>query len=249
MHREEDDVFQPRPALSTAKAGARELTPHTDPPPGPAAGWSAEGVISALEPLMTDERRQRLKQTLARRLDSVTVLFDQPHDPHNGSAVLRSCDAFGIQRVHVVRGPESFAASRMVAKGSQQWVDLVEHERPEAAVALLKASGYRLLVTHPAGRLTPEELAAVPRVALVLGNERDGVSRALTEAADDTVRIPMCGFVESLNVSVTAAILAHAACRGKSGDLSEARSLNVYARWLRKSVPRADEVLDALDPC
>jgi hypothetical protein len=59
----------------------------------------------------------------------------------------------------------------------------------------------------------------------------------------------MCGFVESLNVSVTAAILVHAACGGKSGDLSEARSLNVYARWLRKSVPRADEVLGALDPC
>jgi tRNA (guanosine-2'-O-)-methyltransferase len=82
-----------------------------------------------------------------------------------------------------------------------------------------------------------------------LGNERDGVSQELTELADDTVRIPMRGFVESLNVSVTAAILVQAACQGRPSDLSERERQNIYARWLRKSVPRADEVLGALKPC
>jgi tRNA (guanosine-2'-O-)-methyltransferase len=137
----------------------------------------------------------------------------------------------------------------MVAKGSQRWVDIVEHEEATSAIDLLRASGFSILVTHPEGRLTPEDLPQIGKVALVLGNERDGVSDALTQAADDTVRIPMCGFVESLNVSVTAAILAQAACRGRTGDLSKERSENVYARWLRISVPRADEVLGALDPC
>lgn len=246
MNRDDDDVFEPPAALFSA---GNSLTPEADPLPGPNPAWTAQGVITALAPLTTEERRARLQATLAHRLDSVTVVFDQPHDPHNGSAVLRSCDAFGIQRVHIVRGAETFTASRMVAKGSQRWVDIVDHESPEPALHLLRASGFRILVTHPEGRLTPEELPSINKVALVLGNERDGVSEALTEAADDTVRIPMCGFVESLNVSVTAAILAQAACRGRSGDLSADRLQNVYARWLRNSVPRADEVLGALNPC
>jgi tRNA (guanosine-2'-O-)-methyltransferase len=137
----------------------------------------------------------------------------------------------------------------VVAKGSQRWVDIVEHDRPETVIEVLRKEGYRLLVTHPEGTLTPEDLDAIPRVALILGNERDGVCPELTAAADDTIRIPMCGFVESLNVSVSAAILARAACRTRSGDLSAERTLNVYARWLRNSVPRADEVLHALEPC
>jgi tRNA (guanosine-2'-O-)-methyltransferase len=250
MKREDDDVFEPTPALvSRGAPGGPSLDPLDDPPPGPTSAWTARGVIEALEPLTLPERRERLRQTLGKRLDSVTVVLDSPHDPHNGSAVLRSCDAFGIQRVHVVRSHEAFAASRMVAKGSQRWVDIIDHSSVEAAVDLLRRSGFRLLVTHPEGRLVPEDLPRLGRVALVLGNERDGVSEELTRACDDTLRIPMCGFVESLNVSVTAAILAHAACHGRPGDLSERRAQNVYARWLRNSVPRADEVLGALEPC
>jgi tRNA (guanosine-2'-O-)-methyltransferase len=202
-----------------------------------------------LEPLTTDERRVRLRETLEHRLSSVTVLFDNPHDPHNGSAVLRSCDAFGVQRVHVVRGHEKFAASRMVSKGSERWVDVVDHTDPQVAADLLHQDGFKLLVTHPEGKLTPRDLPKLEKVALILGNERDGVSPELTAAADETIRIPMCGFVESLNVSVTAAILVQAACEGRNGDLTPTQFDNVYARWLTNSVPRAEEVLRALPPC
>lgn len=221
----------------------------SDPKPGPHPSWTASGVVAALEPLSTEKRSQRLQAILSKRTGSVTVLFDHPHDPHNGSAVLRSCDAFGVQRVHVICGHEQFAASRMVSKGSERWVDLIHHESPQVAADLLKKDGFKLLVTHPEGRLTPSDLSSIDKVALVLGNERDGVSPELAAHADDTIRIPMRGFVESLNVSVTAAILVQAACDGRPSDLSDGERRNIYARWLRKSVPRADEVLRALNPC
>lgn len=246
MHREDDDVFEPAPALRTEGLLDANLP---EPAPGPTPAWTAAGVIAALEPLSMDARSARLKSILAARTSSVTVVFDHPQDPHNGSAVLRSCDAFGVQRVHVICGNEQFAASRMVAKGSERWVDIIHHERPEVAARVLRQEGFRLLVTHPEGRLTPADLPSLDKVALILGNERDGVSPELTELCDDTIQIPMRGFVESLNVSVTAAILVQAACQGRPSDLTEEERQNIYARWLRKSVPRADEVLHALKPC
>lgn len=246
MHREDEDVFEPTPALRTG--GVDEPTLRM-PTPGPTSAWTAAGVIAALESLATDARGDRLKSILAERTGSVTVVFDHPHDPHNGAAVLRSCDAFGVQRVHVICGHEEFAASRMVSKGSERWVDIIHHESPDVAADLLRKEGFQLLVTHPEGRLLPSDLASLGKVALILGNERDGVSRELTRLADDTVQIPMRGFVESLNVSVTAAILVQAACQGRPSDLGQPERENIYARWLRKSVPRADEVLQALKPC
>lgn len=246
MHREDDDVFEPTPALYSAGLGGATLP---EPPPGPTLNWTAAGVIAALEPLATEARSDRLKSILTKRTRSVTVVFDHPRDPHNGSAVLRSCDAFGVQRVHVICAQDQFAASRMVAKGSDRWVDIIHHESAEVAARFLRADGFRLLVTHPEGHLRPADLSSLDKVALILGNERDGVSPDLTRLADDTVRVPMRGFVESLNVSVTAGILVQAACQGRPGDLEERERQNIYARWLRKSVPRADEVLYALKPC
>ncbi len=245
MNREVDDVFSPTPACRTSLA---TVSGPILPAPGPSPGWTAQGVIERLEPLTLEERRQRLSSTLANRLASVTVVFDNAHDPYNGSAVLRSCDAFGVQRVHVVVEHKEFTASKLIAKGSQRWVDIIEHTDPLVAVEHLKSSGFKLLATHPQGNLTPADLSGEEKIALLLGNERDGVGPVLTEAADDTVRIPMCGFVESLNVSVSAAILLQAATQGRQGDLSPEEQENIYARWLRRSVPRSDEVLNSFSP-
>jgi tRNA (guanosine-2'-O-)-methyltransferase len=246
MNRDDDDVFQP----TAHRILPLEQSPSSGLiPPGPSSDWTAAGIIEALWELTVAERRERLKSVLEKRIRSVTVVLDHPHDPHNGSAVLRSCDAFGVQRIHIVRGEESFAASRMVSKGSERWIDVLEHRDSVRLIEDLKASGFRTLVTHPEGRLTPADLGSLEKVALILGNERDGVSSELSQTADDTVKIPMCGFVESLNVSVSAAILLQAATSGRKGDLTVEERENTYARWLRKSVPRADEVLSALKPC
>jgi tRNA (guanosine-2'-O-)-methyltransferase len=103
----------------------------------------------------------------------------------------------------------------------------------------------QLVATHPAGELAPEDLAAVPRLALVLGNEREGIDPEIEAACSQRVQVPMRGFVESLNVSVTAAILLHAATRARTGDLDAATRRRLYARGLYLSVPQAAKVLAA----
>jgi tRNA (guanosine-2'-O-)-methyltransferase len=210
------------------------------------AGWTPESVIETLEPLTLDERRARLWSVIRGRIGSVTVLMDAPHDPHNAAAVLRSCDGLGIPRVHLVPREEDFAVGRTVAKGAERWIEVVPHRSPEAALDALHAQGFTTVATHPEGNLSAEELADVPRVALILGNEHDGLRDALHQGAKESVRIPMRGFVESFNVSVAAAVLLYAATRGRAGDLSEAEQLRFYARALVRSVPRALDVLAAI---
>lgn len=209
------------------------------------AGWTAEQVISTLEPFVRPERVARIEQVLGARLGSVTVLMDAPHDPHNAGAVLRTCDAFGIPELHVIPRVETLLVGRSVTKGTERWVDLVEHATVDLAVSALTARGFTLVATHPEGQLMPEDLANLARVALVLGNERDGLCNDLNAAASCSVRVPMRGFVESLNVSVAAAVLLAAATRGRPGDLALADRELLYARGLFHSIPRARDILTA----
>ena len=202
-----------------------------------------ERVIRALEPLVLDRRRDRLKEVIASRLASVTVVFDAPHDPFNGAAVVRSCEAFGVQTVHVVERTEPFLAAGSVARGAQKWVDVVRHGDAASATARLRSEGRELVGAHPAGDLLPEDLASIPRLALVLGNERDGITDELDRACARRVRVPMRGFIDSLNVSVTAAILLDHAVRRRAGDLGEEERTRLYARGLYFSVQKAESVL------
>src|SRR5688500_6906201 len=176
---------------------SQEIRSRNDPC---GAAWPARGVIEVLEPLTGERRRARLQSVIASRLGSVTVLMDAPHDPHNGAAVMRSCDAFGLPELHVVPRDEPFLAGRTVAKGTQHWVDVVIHPTPASAIGSLLSRGFELVTTHPQGELVPEDLKGIERLAIVLGNEHDGIRAELTQAASRSVRIPMRGFVESLNV-------------------------------------------------
>lgn len=208
--------------------------------------WSAPGVIEVLEPLVVEARRARIRDVVSRRLSSVSVVLDGLHDPHNGAAILRSCDAFGVQEVHVVSRGEAFIASNLVSKGTERWVDVVEHEQGEQAALHLQQRGFVLVATHPDGEMTPDQLATLPKVALVMGNEHVGISPSLVRAAGRSVRVPMLGFVESLNVSVSAAILLYAATRERPGDLSADEIEWLYARGLYHTVKRSSEVLSAI---
>jgi tRNA (guanosine-2'-O-)-methyltransferase len=231
VRRSSEGVFEP---LGAGRARA---------PWGPT--YDDATVIEVLEPLVLPARADKLRRIAQQRLESVTVLLDQPHDPHNGAAVLRSAEAFGLQEVHVVTRHERFVAARSVTRGTELWLDVHQHEGYEPAIAGLVARGYELVLTHPEGELLPEDLAGVPRLALVLGNEHWGVNEALRAVAPRSVRIPMRGFVESLNVSVSAAILLASATRGRPADLSAEEQRHHYARGLFHTVTRASEVLAA----
>jgi len=203
-------------------------------------------VVRALEPMVTASRRARLREVISRRLSSVSVLFDRPYDPHNGAAIVRSCEAFGVHRLHVIKRPGvEFALARSVARGAEKWVDVVHHRSFESALAWAEADGTVLVGADPAGELVPDDLSAFPRVGVVVGSEREGIARDFVAACAARVRVPMRGFVESLNVGVTAAILVHAATRGRPGDLDVEAQRRLYARGLYLSVPHAEEVLAA----
>jgi tRNA (guanosine-2'-O-)-methyltransferase len=209
-----------------------------------AEAYDPERVITLLEPFVTETRRARMLEVLSQRLGSVAVVLDRPYDPHNGAAVLRSCEAFGVQTLHVVERPGTpFAVARSVARGAEKWMDVVCHASPASVAEWAAATDMRLVATHPEGRLEPEDLASVPRLALVLGNERDGIAPELAAICAERVRVPMRGFVESLNVSVSAAILLCAATRGRAGDLEPQARRRVYARGLYLSVERAETIL------
>jgi len=231
LRRRSDSVVLPTPAAEVQEAWPAE--------------WTPARVVAALEPFVSEARRARLLSVIGERLSSVTVLMDAPHDPHNGGAVLRSCDAFGVQELHVVPRSEAFAISTTVTRGSEKWVDFLVHPTPAEAVAALKGRGFELIATHPQGQLVPEDLARIPKLALVLGNERDGIRDELERAASRTVRVPMRGFVESLNMSVSASILLSGATHGRPGDLDEAARTLLYARGLYRTLPHPGDVLAA----
>jgi tRNA (guanosine-2'-O-)-methyltransferase len=202
-----------------------------------------ERVIRLLEPLVLARRRERILEVIDSRLASVTVVFDAPHDPFNGAAVVRSCEAFGVQTIHVVERTENFLTAGSVARGAQKWVDVMRHASVASAVSALRERDMEMISAHPAGELLPEDLATIPRLALVLGNERDGVTEELAAACTRRVRVPMRGFIDSLNVSVTAAILLDRATRPRKGDLPHTERQRLYARGLYFSVQKADSVL------
>jgi tRNA (guanosine-2'-O-)-methyltransferase len=209
--------------------------------------WNAARVIETLEPLALERRRTRFQQVIAGRLGSVTLLLDELSDPHNRAAIVRSCDAFGVQELHSVQPARDFSVHHGVAAGTERWVDVNAHPDASSAVLHLTRRGFELIQTHPTGELTPADLASVPRLALILGNEHRGIDPVFSSAAARSVRIPMRGFVESLNVSVSAAVLLAAATANRPGDLTDSARQHLYARALFHSVPRAREVLEAFE--
>jgi tRNA (guanosine-2'-O-)-methyltransferase len=213
-----------------------------------AKGWTTEGLIEVLEPLILEPRRARILELVNSRTDNVTVAMDAPHDPHNGAAVMRTCDAFGVQTVHVVEALEPFLFVRKVSLGTERWIDVERHAAYEPAIVRLKKLGFTLVSAVADGELVPADLVKIEKLALVMGNEKNGVSEAFMRSSDHTVRIPMRGMVESLNMSVSTAILLHAAMATRPGDLSEARRREIYARGLVRSVARIRDVLANIKP-
>lgn len=203
----------------------------------------AHAVIEALEPMLTPERKRRIEQVIAARSRSVLAVLDGLIDPHNISAVLRSADAFGVQEVHLIARNDPFLVSPRVSQGADRWVDVVRHASPRACVSALHERGHKVFVAAMDGELHPDALAREPKPAIVFGNEHAGVSAELRALADGTYAIPMHGFVQSLNVSVAAAITLFAAMQGRPGDLDPAARQELYARYCVLSVDRAEEII------
>ncbi len=203
-----------------------------------------EIVIEALSPVVTAERLQRIDEVVQSRTDGLVLVLDCIADPHNSSAVLRSADAFGIQTVHVIIGEHGFRASRGVSKGTHRWLDVVRYPNAQACVRRLKQDGYAIYVAAMGADSTPDDLRDTPRLAVVFGNEHRGVSPEIRSLADGTFAIPMRGFVESLNISVAAAITMQTLARDGRPRLGTGRQQELKARFLMNSVKKADQVIE-----
>jgi len=204
----------------------------------------AELVIQALSDVVTPKRLERIREVARTRTDSLVLVLDRIADPHNSSAVLRSADAFGVQRVHVIVGERGFRASRGVSKGTHRWLDVVRYETADACARHLRDEGYAIFVAAMGGETNLEGLRVRPRLAVVFGNEHRGVSPEMRALADGTFSIPMCGFVESLNISVAAAITMQTLAGDGRARLSDARRRELEARFLMNSVRKADELIE-----
>lgn len=165
--------------------------------------------------LPSSRRQQRIADVLGRRLPGITVVLENIHDPHNVSAILRSCDAIGVVGVELLYTTEKFPRiGRKSSSSASKWIDRRKHGSVEACFAALRAEGYRILATRvEPGAPALFEVDLTGPVAFVLGNEHRGVSDEASRAADGLVQIPMRGMIESLNVSVATAVLLYETLR------------------------------------
>ena len=207
--------------------------------------------IEYLSQFMLAGREETLRRTVEMRTRYMAVCAENTYDPHNASALVRHCEAFGVQDMYAVEQLIPFSPSTNIVRGTDKWITL--HRTPSTgdALRLLRERGYRIVATTPhAEDCTPEtfDVEAGP-FALVFGAEHDGITPQVADTADCFIRIPMVGFVESLNVSASAAILIYILSRrlrdsGAQWRLTEAEKAGLLFEWMAGSVKHSRRLLD-----
>jgi tRNA (guanosine-2'-O-)-methyltransferase len=186
-----------------------------------------------------------MRLVAGRRLGGLRVALDGVHDPHNISAVLRSCEGFGVQHVHLVGPMEELSVNRAITCGCEKWLDLHMHVDGAACAQTLHEQGFSLWAAVPDRAAQPlEALDFGRKVALVFGGEHAGLSDELLSACDGRYQIPMPGFSQSLNVSVAAAISIYVASTarrralGAQTDLAPEEVEALAQAWIEQDVAR-----------
>lgn len=163
---------------------------------------------------MIPKRYEKLKQVLSRRQPDLTVITEDVHKPHNLSAIIRTCDAVGVFEVHAVNSNSKMPIYSPVAKGSEKWVNLRTHPNLEKAIAELKQKNITIYAAHLSERAVDyRSINYTLPTAILMGSEKEGVSSLAADLVDGHIIIPMLGMVESLNVSVAAAVILFEAQR------------------------------------
>ena len=210
-------------------------------------------LIDYLITFISDRRKERFDEVISNRTNHLRIVLENVYQGHNASAVLRSCDCFGIQNVHFIENRNHLRISDDVAMGSSNWLTIERHSKSEnntvEAIRHLKSLGYRIVATTPhKNDYTIDELPVDSKLALVFGTEIDGISQDVFDLADEFVKIPMYGFTESFNVSVCAALCMYeltTRIRQTVPDylLTDQEKLDVYFDWLRNSVDKSDMLI------
>lgn len=206
-------------------------------------------LLEHLEGYLTENRKNRFHRVLSERTKHFTIAIEDVYQLHNTSAVIRSCDVFGIQEVNIIEEINSKRIDREIAMGAQKWVDLNRFNTVNACIQDLKSKDYQIVASTPH---TKDSLLyqfdITKKSCFFFGRETEGLSQQVLDQADCFLKIPMYGFTESLNISVSAAIiLQDVVSRLKHSNvkwsLSDEEKLEKRLDWIKKTVKSHDEII------
>ncbi|PRX42813.1 TrmH family RNA methyltransferase [Salegentibacter salegens] len=206
-------------------------------------------LLDHLETFLTPRRISLFDKVIAERTNHFTVATQDVYQLHNTSAVIRSCEVFGIQNIHVVEERKPKRIDREIAMGAQKWVDVNRYSTSKECIKELRAKGYQIVATTPYGESTAlKDFDIEKPSAIFFGTEKDGLSDEILNEADCRLNIPMFGFTESLNISVSAAIILQSiTSRLKSSEinwqLSEEDKISLKYEWLKKCIKNSDSII------
>lgn len=210
---------------------------------------SLTGLIEFLKPYVTEHKQNLVEEVLSKRTRHITVVLENIYHPHNASAVVRSCDCFGVQDVHVIEGHNEYNINPYVVRGSAKWISIYKYQQEESekdCFHQLKEQGYKLIGTSPNPEFSSiKELDVDSKVALVFGTEETGLSEYAISQMDDFVHIPMQGFTESFNISVSAAICLYDSTEKMrtskvKWQLTEEKKNELRLQWYKNIIQRSD---------
>ena len=213
--------------------------------------------IEILKKFVTEQRLERFYEVLEYRTRYITVVLEDLYQPHNASAVLRSCDIMGIQDVHIIENENKYVVNKEIAVGASQWLTLKNYNNKQNntldAIKELKKQGYRIVATSPHRddvELKEFDLSK-GKAALVFGSEKPGISDIVIENADEFLKIDMYGFTESFNISVSVALIINNLVERLhqtdiNWKLTEGEKEEILLTWLKKSVKDSDNILKKL---
>lgn len=207
--------------------------------------------IEYLSQFILPERFETLSRTVSNRTKYMTLVAENMFHPQNASALVRHCEAFGVQTLHTVQTFCRFNPNVDIVRGTDKWIDMYHHTSTAEALQLLKGEGYRIIATSPHYQsCTPESFDVTKgKFAIVMGTEKTGISDEVMAAADEFLKIPMCGMVESLNVSACAAIIIYMLSERMRHEvngwqMTEAEQITTLYHWMIHSVKDARPLLE-----
>lgn len=206
-------------------------------------------LLHYLESFLTENRRQRFQEVLSQRTKHFTVATEDVYHLHNTSAVMRSCDVFGIQEINIIEEINRKRIDREIALGAQKWVDVNRFHSVNDCIESVKMKGYQIVATSPhKNDCTLEHFDIDKPSCIFFGKEVNGLSEEVMDNADCFLKIPMVGFTESLNVSVSAAIIMQyltTKLRQSSikWQLTEEEKLEKRFDWVKKSLKNSNQLI------
>ncbi|NOT73345.1 MAG: RNA methyltransferase [Cyclobacteriaceae bacterium] len=210
-----------------------------------------QSLTTHFSQFISDHKKNFMERVLEHRTRYVTIVMEDIYQSHNASAVMRTCECLGVQDIHMIESSSQWSTNKQVLKGSDKWLSILRYRKKnwnnaDDCFQTLRTQGYRIAVTDPSPDGVPiEELDLDTPIAIVMGNEKDGTSPFAIENADVKVNIPMVGFTESMNISVSAAIcmnsvLTRLRASSYPWQMKEEEKALLRLQWYKKAVNRSE---------